>query len=274
MRQLLALAATAFSLTLAGSHWCPSAALAQEAVAVRLTPSAAVNPQLGDELLRLSDRIASLERLVSQLVARQDEGQRSAAQLASEFARFKTDVESRVDAIELQAASASALVSARASTSTSTSTVVMAVPYADEVPSAVAVAVVPAPVDRFSQGLAFAVRQDWSQAELAFDTFIANNPGDERVPAARYQLGLAYLSQNQPAQAARMFLDLFETGAAAAFGADNLFALARALQALDPENAEQFCTVYSEIETSYGEALTPGQREILLDRRLAGACTG
>lgn len=272
MRQFLAHAAAAFSLTLAASHLCPSAAFAQDAMAVRLAPSAAVNPQMGDELLRLSDRIAALERLVSQLVARQDEGQRSAAQLVSEFARFKTDAESRVDAIEMQAASASALGSARASASTSTA--LLAVPPADEALGAPAVAAVPAPVDRFSQGLAFAVGQDWSQAELAFDTFIANNPEDERVPAARYQLGLVYLSQDQPAQAARMFLDLFETGAAAAFGADNLFALARALQALDPENTEQICTVYSEIETSYGEALTSGQREILLDRRLAGACTG
>lgn len=235
--------------------------------AAAASPSAAGNHQLGDELLRLSDRIAALERLVSQLVARQDEGQRSAAQLASEFARFKADAEARIEAIELEAATvattpapAPALAPAEAITISPSS----------EAPAAA----VPGPVDRFEQGLAFAGRQDWSQSELAFDTFIANNPEDERIPVARYQLGLAYLGQEQPAQAARIFLDLFQTGAGAAFGADNLFALARALQELDPENTEQLCPVYSEIETSYGEALTPDQREMLLDRRLAGDCTG
>lgn len=214
--------------------------------------------QLGEELLRSSDRISALERLVSQLVSRQDEGERAASQLAAEFARFKADAEARIQELELQAA---ALASAP-----------QPAPVPVPAPLPQEVAAPTAPVDRFEQGLAFARQEDWSQAEMAFDTFIANNPDDARIAEARYQLGLAYLGQDQAGQAARIFLELFQTGAAAPFGAENLFALARALKVLDPANAEQNCTVFSEIETSYGETLNPVQREKLLDERLAAGC--
>ena len=262
MRNLLVPAGALIGLSLVASPLCFETANAQVATAPTAANGTENSSQLGEELLRLSDRIAALERLVSQLVARQDEGQRAATQLASEFARFKADAESRIETIELESAAAFASAPALLTPVGAT--------QEPEAPAAVVVA--PVPVDRFDQGLTFAARQDWSQAELAFDTFIANNPDDERVPAARYQLGLAYLGQQQPAQAARIFLDLFETGAASSFGADNLFALARSIQALDPENTEQLCTVYSEIETSYGEALTSEQRESLLDKRLAEGC--
>lgn len=264
MRTLIVPAGALIGLSLVVSPFCFETARAQIAIAPAAASGANNSSQLGEELLRLSDRIAALERLVSQLVARQDEGQRAAVQLASEFARFKADSEARIEAIELEAAAAVANATAAPTA--------VAPTQEPEAPPTVVVA--PVSVDRFDQGLAFAARQDWSQAEMAFDTFIANNPDDERVPAARYQLGLAYLGQQQPAQAARIFLDLFETGAAASFGADNLFALALALEQLDPGNTEQVCTVFSEIETSYGATLTPMQRERLLDLRLAADCPG
>lgn len=224
-----------------------------------ISPDQNSHPWLGDELLRLSDRIGALERLVAQLVARQDENQRSAAVSAAEFSRFRADAEARIEAIEQQASSpvpTSRLVEPELG------------------PAVQEQEVAPVLPDRFEQGMDFVRKQQWSEAELALDTFISNNPDDGRIAEARYQLGLAYLGQQQAAQAARIFLDLFETGDAEAFGADNLFALAVALEQIDPGNTEQVCTVFSEIEASYGASLTPMQREKLLDQRLVVGCPG
>lgn len=216
---------------------------------------ASENLQLGAELLRLSDRIAALERLVSQLVGQQDETERSLRQVSSDFARFKADAEVRFTALEVELAT-----------------------YGSEefplenVASAQIQEVPASAVDRFEQGMSFVDREQWPEAEMAFGTFIATRQGDERIPQAKYHLGLAYLEQEQPAQAARVFLDLFETGEGNPFGVENLFALSRALERLDPENTDQLCSVFSEIRVSYGDVLTLEQSEALLDKQLDAGC--
>lgn len=212
--------------------------------------------QLGEEYLRLSDRLAALERMVAQLVDHQDLDQLANRQIASEFARFKADTEARLNLMEMQR---TATIEEGATSPFATDLANLAEPIAPE-------------VDRFAQGLTFAAQGDWPQAELAFDTFIRNNPNDQRIAEARYRLGLSYLGQQQPAQAARIFLDLFQTGAAIGFGPENLFSLADALRQLDPGNSAQVCAVYSEIEITYSETLSANQREELLNRNLAGNC--
>lgn len=210
---------------------------------------------LGAEMLRLNDRIAALERLIAQLVARQDEDHHDVGQITNEYARFRADIEARVSELATQ-----------------TPVVVAEAAAALPAPASAAAPAPPTSIDRFEQAMAFARKQDWPGAELAFSTFIANNPDDPRIAEARYQLGLAYLGQGQAGQAAGIFLNLFETGVAAGFGADNLFALATALRALDDIDPAQICSVYSEIEVSYGASLSTRQREELLDLRLAADC--
>lgn len=210
---------------------------------------------LGNEILRLNDRIAALERVISQLLSRQELDQRSIAQLNDELGRLQADVELRL--AELTARSN--VVAGQESTER--------VPPDQSLPISETAA-----VDRFEQAMTFARKYDWPSVELTMGTFIANNPDDPRIPAARYQLGLAYLEQGQAARAAELFLNLFETGAAADFGADNLFALARAMRAIESLDPSQICSVYSEIQFAYGDDLSYERREELLDLRLEGKC--
>jgi TolA-binding protein len=210
---------------------------------------------IAKEMLRLDDRLAALERLISQLVSQQDEDHRRVALLFDEFGRFRSDFDARLAV--LAAAEPVSVVR----------------PLPTVKPEAISdQAAQFVPVDRFEQALGFAKQQDWPNAELVLNTFIVNNPDDPRIPFARYHLGLAYLEQGQPGQAAGIFLELFETGAAAPFGADNLFALARALRALKDVDPGQVCSVYSEIDASYGGELSPTRRDELLDLRLEGNC--
>ncbi len=169
--------------------------------------------------------------------------------LKDEFARFRAEAqaaaESRIAAVAAEEAAQSAPPKAQVS---------------------------PDPVDRFDQGKVFIERQEWANAELALTFFIANNPDDPRIKEARYWLGLAYLEQGQAGQAASIFIALFETGPPRGLGAENLFAMARALRELGNVDLAQVCSVYNEIEIGYGTELPEASREELLDLRLASEC--
>lgn len=206
---------------------------------------------LGAEIQRLNDRLAALERMTVQVVSRQEDESRSLAQLRDEVGRFRADVERQLADI----ATSSAPTVSRGSIS----------PGARPTTSATG-------IDRFEQGKAFAAAGEWSSAELALTAFISNSPADSRIAEARYRLGLVYLEQGQPAQGARIFIELFDTGASVGFEPDNLFALARALEKMKDVDPVQVCSVYAEIEVAHGRKLSAAQREELLDLRLARNC--
>lgn len=204
------------------------------------------------ELLRLNDRLAALERMTVQVVSRQENESRSLSQLRDEIGRHRADIERQLAGI----ATASVQPERRAPP---------VAPVGETASSAPA-------IDRFEQGKSFANAKDWPRAELALTTFISSYPNDARNAEARYRLGLVYLEQRQPAQGARIFIDLFDTNAAVGFEPENLFALARALREMKDVDLVQVCSVYTEIEVSYGARLSKAMREELLDLRLAGNC--
>ena len=220
----------------------------------RATDRVSRSPSSRDDVyLQLDRRLGVLERAISSLVAAQERDHRELTTSVEQLQRMKRDVEARLDAIE-------------------------SLPQVD--PAAQSAGVVaetpPVPLDadaRFTQAMDFADREDWPNAEFAFDTFIASYPSDARIPEARYQLGRAFEGQGKHAQAAQIFLDLYQGHPDAPFAVPNLFALAEALGAIGPENAEQACDVYSEIEVTHGKTLSVDQRSQLLDRRLSLKCS-
>src|SRR5690606_29119907 len=95
---------------------------------------------------------------------------------------------------------------------------------------------------------------------------------DARVAEARYQLGRALRGQGKNAQAAQIFLDLYEKHPNAQFMIDNLFALGAALSDLGSDSVPQACGVYTEIDLTYGATLSVEQRSQLLEQRIALKC--
>ncbi|WP_176217860.1 tetratricopeptide repeat protein [Novosphingobium sp. B1] len=209
-----------------------------------------------DALLQLDRRLAALERALSGLVSTQEQDHRALAASLAQMQALKGDIESRLDAVEQQAAAVPATSSSPPATSVSPAG---PPPTVDE---------------RFRQAMAYAEAQDWQKSELAFDSFAASWPSDPRVPEARYQLGRAFQGQGKHAQAAQIFLELYEKVPQAPFALANLFALAEALTDMGPDNSVQACDVYAEIEAVHGSTLTIEQRSRLLDRRLALKCAG
>jgi TolA-binding protein len=195
-----------------------------------------------------------VERALSSIVSAQERDHRELATALEQLRRIKGDVEARLDAVERHPAAPTPVSQPTAAIANSGATP----PNAD---------------DRFKQAMGYASQQDWTQAELAFDTFVTTYPADMRVPEARYQLGRAFEGQGKHAQAAQIFLDLYEKNPDAPFIIENLFALGQALAALGPENMQQACDVYGEIEAAHGADLSAEQRSRLLDRRLTLKCS-
>jgi TolA-binding protein len=207
-----------------------------------------------DVYLQLDRRLGAVERALSSIVSAQERDHRELATALEQLRRIKGDVEARLDAVERHPAAPTPVSQPTAAIANSGATP----PNAD---------------DRFKQAMGYASQQDWTQAELAFDTFVTTYPADMRVPEARYQLGRAFEGQGKHAQAAQIFLDLYEKNPDAPFIIENLFALGQALAALGPENMQQACDVYGEIEAAHGADLSAEQRSRLLDRRLTLKCS-
>ncbi|CCW17967.1 hypothetical protein EBBID32_23170 [Sphingobium indicum BiD32] len=208
-----------------------------------------------DALMQLDRRLAALERALSGLISAQEQDHRALVTGMAQVQTMKGDTEARLDAVERQAA--------------------VPAPPPASIPQPVATAAQPLSADdRFGQAMLYAERQDWPRAELAFDSFVAAWPADPRASEARFQLGRAFQGQGKHAQAAQLFLELYEKAPNAPFIIDDLFALGQALTDMGPANSAQACDVYAEIETTHGAALTLEQRSQLLDRRLALKCPG
>lgn len=126
---------------------------------------------------------------------------------------------------------------------------------------------------RLGQTADLADGQDGPNTEFAFDTSSASCPENRKLLEARNPLGCASEGQGKNRQGARLYLGNSQGHSDAPFAAPNLFALAEALGAIGPENAEQARDVYSEIEVTHGKTLSVDQRSQLLDRRLSLKCS-
>lgn len=217
------------------------------------TPQKPNNPTL---LLELNSRLQKLEQMFASQTSASELERRAVAGGLDQLQRFKGDAEQRLDGMDQLLSKLAALVEAAK----------QAPP-----PSQPSAKVMTAE-DRYLEALGYAERREWTKAEFAFDTFIAANPAHARVSEARYWLGRSFYGQGKVAQAAQIFLDLFEKQPSAPFALDNLFALGQSLVDLGPENAEQACAVYDQIESGFKDKLSTEQRNILLDIRVKTKC--
>lgn len=214
---------------------------------------ATVRPSPENEaLIALSNRLAAFERWVTTLVAAQEQDRRALSAAIDRLERLKGDVEGRLEGVEQQV---TALADAP-----------------KPLPVVAAPTKVSTPDERYLEARGFADKGEWAKAEFAFDTFIINNPGHRLVVEARYWLARSFLGEDKAPQAAQLFLELYEKYPEAPIALDNLFGLAEALLAIGPENVEQVCAVYGQIDAGFAAKLSGEQRNRLLDLRVKQNC--
>lgn len=113
--------------------------------------------------------------------------------------------------------------------------------------------------------------RDWPGVEGAMSQFIVDWPRSTRVPQAKYWLGRSFAARNQYPQAAKAFLDVYQSAPRSTPAPDALIALAGALNAMTkPKDA---CQVLAELEAVYGAKLTETQRTDAGRQRTKAKCT-
>ena len=113
--------------------------------------------------------------------------------------------------------------------------------------------------------------RDWPGVETAMSQFIADWPKSIRVPQAKYWLGRSFAARTQYPQAAKAFLDVYQSAPRSTPAPDALIALAGALNAMTkPKDA---CQVLGELESVYGAKLTDTQKADAGRQRTKAKCT-
>jgi len=113
--------------------------------------------------------------------------------------------------------------------------------------------------------------RDWPGVETAMSQFIADWPKSVRVPQAKYWLGRSFAARTQYPQAAKAFLDVYQSAPRSTPAPDALIALAGALNAMT--KPKDVCQVLGELESVYGTKLTDTQKADAGRQRTKAKCT-
>ena len=235
-----------------------------EIAAPTAAPPAAVGTPASQPLVDLAERVGELERQLRTMTGQVEANQFKMRQLEEAQAKLRGDLEFRLTALEGGAAPAAAA---------GTPAIVAPKPDA-KAPKADAAkpAAKPAATADAAWKAAYAsvIAKDWPETETAMTGFIADWPKSPRVPQAKYWLGKSHATRNQNAEAARAYLDLYQTAPRSDRAPDSLIGLAGALSGLKkPQDA---CRVLGELDAVYGPKLTPAQKTEAAALRTKAKC--
>jgi TolA-binding protein len=233
-----------------------------EIAAPTAAPPAAVGTPASQPLVDLAERVGELERQLRTMTGQVEANQFKMRQLEEAQAKLRGDLEFRLTALEGGAApvpGTPAIVAPKPDAKA---------PKAD---AAKPVAKPAATADAaWKAAYVSVIAKDWPETETAMTGFIADWPKSPRVPQAKYWLGKSYAMRNQNAEAARAYLDLYQTAPRSDRAPDSLIGLAGALSGLKkPQDA---CRVLGELDAVYGPKLTPAQKTEAAALRTRAKC--
>jgi tol-pal system protein YbgF len=122
----------------------------------------------------------------------------------------------------------------------------------------------------YSVALAPVKAKDWPDAEAAMRQFAVDWPKSPRVPMAQFWEGRSHAEQGEHAEAARLFLKVYQSAPRSEKAPDALLGLAGALTGLNkPQDA---CRVLDELASVYAEKLTPPLQAAAKAQRTKAKC--
>jgi TolA-binding protein len=114
--------------------------------------------------------------------------------------------------------------------------------------------------------------KQWQQAEYAYLKLLSAFPKNDFIAEALLNLGRAYAAQDKHAEAAKVFLDIFQNQPKDKFAPVSLLELAHSLYQLKAEKNGQACGVYNEIEKVYWPNLTKDQKQEVVTGKIIAEC--
>ena len=229
-----------------------------------IEPGAAAPPGpglSGDALASLVARVDALEAQLRTLTGQVEEQGFRGRQLEDQLARLRTELQGRLDRLEQQEREPAAPPPAPAPQPPAE-----AAPEPDEAPAET-------PGDAAEQAYNAGYRlwdsRQYAEAQRALAAVATRHPNSRWASWARNLEGRAYLDDDKPATAARVFLANYQDNPRGERAADSLYFLGQALTRLNRRS--EACRVYAELAQVY-----PNMRDFIRERlaqaRTAARC--
>lgn len=226
----------------------------------------------------LTARVSSLEQELSRLTGQTEQNSFKIRQIEEQFARFKSDADSRLNAVEgaptagggLGAVTPPRLSPPSPATPVSPSTT----PFAgDPIPApATASNSVDPGEDAYLAGYRLWEQKKFGEAETALKAMVAKYPKHRRASYAQNLLGRAYLDDGQPAKAAEALYANYQKMPRGERAPDSLYYLGQSLMALKPPKTADACKVYAELVDVYGEKIAQPLKDRIAKGRVDAKC--
>ena len=229
-----------------------------------IQPPAAVQrpgPATGDAVSALTGRIEALEAQLARVTGQVEENGYRQTQLEEQLRQLRTDMQARIDRLE-QAAARPAQPEPAAQEP-------LAEPAVEPADEPAAPTTDPAE-EAYNAGFRLWEGRRYAEAQRALTAAGERYPSSRWASWARNLAGRAYLDDNKPATAARIFLANYQDNPRGERAADSLFFLGESLVRLN--RRAEACPVYDELASNY-----PNMRQFLRDRlpaaRRTAGCT-
>ena len=225
--------------------------------------------------IRLDQRLGAIERQLQQLINQGEVGGHRVSQLEAEIARIRSDVDSRLGAIE-----------SRPMTTEAESEPAEAAPPASKPKQLASVSTPEIPdrspdstedsasdpgEDAYSEGFRLWRDGQFDQAITALRAFTSAFPSHRRVSFANNLIGRSLLDKGQPRPAAEALLSNYRANPKGERAPDSLYYLGQALMKLGQPT--QACKAYAELEDVYGAALRPDLRPLVSKGKTDARCS-
>ena len=198
----------------------------------------------------LNARVDGLEGQLRDLTAQTEQNANRVRQLEQAFARYRDNVDARLEALEAAAAPPSAPEEAAPEPASDTASAATSPPSAPSDPAEAA----------YLAGYRLWDQKRYGDAQKALTDAAKRYPKSRWASWANNLAGRAYLDDGKPVPAAEIFLANYEHDPKGERAADSLYFLGQALVAV--KKPDRACQAYQVLEDVYGETM----RSFLKDR--------
>ncbi|MGN6154895.1 MAG: tetratricopeptide repeat protein [Sphingomicrobium sp.] len=231
--------------------------------------------------LRLEQRLNAIEAQLQQLINQGEVNGHRASELQSQITSLKSDVNSRLTALESRpvvqqqpdesTTSDSASASPKVEPKKSQTASAPATKGADESSDSTEVAASDPGEEAYSQGFRLWRDGKYDQAITALRAFVSGFPNHRRASFARNLIGRALLDKGEPRPAAEALLSNYRKDPKGERAPDSLYYLGQALMQL--KQPGQACKAYSELEDVYGSSVRPDLKSLVAKGKADANCS-
>lgn len=231
--------------------------------------------------LRLEQRLNAIETQLQQLINQGEVNGHRANELQQQITSLKTDVNSRLTALESRPAVQPERQSADASESDSASpkaepkkkqTAEASAPQeSDTAADSAEVAAADPGEDAYTKGFRLWRDGKYDQAITTLRAFVSAFPDHRRASFARNLIGRALLDKGEPRPAAEALLANYRKDPKGERAPDSLYYLGQALMQL--KQPSQACKAYSELDDVYGSSIRPDLKSLVTKGEADANCS-